>query len=458
MTVGQRVRLGSRLPHIRVAPPGPASRRWAKDLARYESPGVSGAGTPIVWREAHGANVVDADGNVYIDLTAAFAVANAGHANPRIVRAIQRQAGTLLHGLGDVHPSMPRLQLSKRLAEVAPIKNAQVIFCNSGSEAVEVALKTATLATGRHGFIAYERAFHGQTYGALAVTARPRFRQPFEGELNQRVVRVPYPNSYRCPLKREEVGCDSSCLAPVEQALESPPTHIGPIAAVIIEPIQGREGETLPPPDYLPRLKALCQRYGALLIVDEMMTGFGRTGRWFAVQHSGVEPDILCIGKAIAGGMPIAACIATANVMAAWKHNEPEAPHSSTFMGHPVGAAAALASIAELRERRLPERAATLGEWLLAQLRALQAKHPLIGDVRGQGLMIGIELVKDRRTKEPASKQAAAIMDAALKRGVILLVGGPEGHILSLTPPLTIARRQLAYALQVLDDCLHDAG
>ena len=448
---------GRMLPRMRTRPPGPASQRLARELARYESPGVSTIGTgdlPIVWERARGANVLDADGNVYIDLTAGFGVANLGHANPRVAAAVRKQSRAMLHGLGDVHPNVVKVELARRLAELAPGSGNKVIFCTSGSEAVEVALKTATLATGRHGVLAFTGGFHGLSYGALAVTDREQFRQPFLPQLNPRVARAPYPYCYRCPLGLTYPTCDIACLAPVEQALDSPPAGVGPIGAVVIEPVQGREGEIVPPPDYLPRLKELCARREVLLIVDELITGFGRTGAWFAVDHWGVEPDIMCVGKAMAGGMPIAACIARGDVMDAWAHDEPEAPHSSTFMGHPLGAAAALAVIDEMERRRIPERASSLGGWLLRRCRELQQRHDVVGDVRGLGMMVGIELVTDRQTRAPASAEASAAIRAALERGVILLAGGSRGNVLSLTPPLTITRPQLEHALRVVDECL----
>ncbi len=448
------------LPQVRTRPPGPASRRLSRALARYESPGVSTIGSsrfvPIVWQRARGANVLDADGNVYVDLTAGFGVANLGHANPRVVAAVRRQSRSLLHGLGDVHPTTVKIELARRLARLAPGRDNKVIFCTSGAEAVEVALKTAALATGRHGVLAFTGGFHGQTYGALAVTDREQFRQPFLPQLSQRVARAPYPYCYRCPLGLAYPSCDIACLGPVEDALANPPASVGPIGAVVIEPVQGREGEIVPPPDYLQRLKRLCAQHGALLIADEMVTGFGRTGAWFAVDHWGVTPDIICVGKALAGGMPISACIAGAEVMDAWAHDQPEAPHSSTFMGHPVAAAAALAAIDEMERRRIPQRAKALGQWLLRRCRELQSRHvgTLVGDVRGLGMMVGLELVRDRRTQEPASAEAAAVVQASLERGVILLAGGSWGNVLSLTPPLTITRRQLTHALSALDEAL----
>ncbi len=452
---------GRILPRIVVPPPGPASRRLARQLARYESPGVStmcAGDTPIVWERARGANVLDADGNVYIDLTGGFGVANLGHGDPRVVAAVRRQAGALLHGLGDVHPDARRAGLARRLARLAPGRRNQVILCSSGSEAVELALKTAVRATGRHGVLAFTGGFHGQSYGALAVTQWPRFREPFEPQLNRRVASAPYPYCYRCPLGLTYPSCDIACLEPVERALDRPPRGAGPIGAVVIEPVQGRGGEIVPPPGYLARLRDICDERGVLLIADEIFTGFGRTGAWFAVQREGVVPDILCVGKGMAGGMPIAACIARAEVMGAWAHRGPEAPHSSTFMGHPVGCAAALASIGELERRRAPERARRMGAHLLRRCGAMMERHRVIGDVRGLGLMAGIELVRDRRSKEPHPAAAASVMRRALARGVIMITSGPAGNVLSISPPLTITRRQLDFALDVLDGALGARG
>ena len=448
---------GRMLPQMRVAPPGPESRRLARELARHESPGASSicAGeTPIVWERARGSNVLDVDGNAYIDMTAGFGVAGLGHTQSRVTAAIRRQSHALLHGLGDVHPNVPRVALARRLAELAPGGRSKVIFCSTGTEAVEAALKTATLFTGRHGFLAFQGAFHGQSYGALAVTDREQFRRPFLPQLHQGVARAPYPYCYRCPLGLQYPYCDVACLKPVEDLLDAPPDSVGPIAAVIIEPVQGREGEIVPPPEYMPRLKELCARKGVLLIVDELMTGFGRTGEWFAVDHWGVEPDILCVGKAMANGLPVAACIAREEVMDAWRYQGGEPPYSSTFMGHPLGSAAALAAIDEMERRRLPRQARIMGEELLRRCRRLQERHRLIGDVRGLGMMVGVELVRDRKTKEPAPAEAARVVQACLERGVILIPSGSRGNVLSLTPPLTIARRQLDHALAALDESL----
>ncbi len=449
------------LPHMVVPPPGPRSRALCDELARFESPGVSTMVTgdiPIVWERAKGSNVMDADGNVYVDLTGAFGVASLGHSDRRVTAALGRQARVLQHGLGDVHPHVGRVALARRLAELAPGRNNKVILCSTGAEAVEVAMKTAALYTGRTGLLAFQGAFHGQTYGALAVTSRERFRKPFAGQIFQGVARAPYAYCYRCPIGLTYPGCDTACLGAVRDLLDHPPESVGPIGAVIVEPVQGREGEIVPPPEWLPGLKALCAERGVLLIADEIVTGFGRTGKWFAVEHGNVEPDIMCVGKAMGNGMPISACIAREEVMDDWRFEEGEAPYSSTFMAHPMSCAAALAAIDELERRSLLRRAAKSGAHALRRLRGMKARLPLIGDVRGVGLMVGVELVKDHVAGEPATAEAAQVTRLALEKGVIVLRGGPDGNILSLTPPLVITRMQMDFALDVLESAMNLAG
>ena len=453
--------LGQLLPLLRARPPGPESMRLARTLGTYESPAVSTVGTgdlPIVWTRAHGANVEDADGNIYIDMTAAFGVASLGHANKRVMDAARKQSAILVHGLGDVHPHNVRAALVQRLAELAPGGPNKVILCTTGAEAVEVALKTAALYTGKSGLLAFEGAFHGQTYGALAVTSRERFRSPFRAQVFQGVARAPYAYCYRCPVGRTYPDCAIACLHATERLLADPPPNTGLIGAVIVEPVQGREGDVVPPPEFLPRLREMCTRHGVLLILDEMITGFSRTGAWFASMHSGIVPDLMCVGKALGNGLPVSACIGRAEVMDAWEVEEGEAPHSSTFMGNPVAGAAALVTMNEHERLGLAGKASAMGAYTLARLRDLEIRHPLIGNVRGLGMMLGIELVQNRQAKRPAPEETSHVIREALCRGVILLGGGPHGSVISLSPPLVITRRQLDFALQVLDDSLAIAG
>lgn len=427
-------------PRIATDIPGPRSRALAAELRRWESPNVTYVSPefPVFWESASDCLVTDVDGNVFLDLSAGFGAAAVGHGNPRVVAAIREQAGRLVHGMGDVHPPAIKVDLLRALARVCPDGLSQAILAGSGSESVEAALKTAVMATGRAGVIAFEGAYHGLTYGALAAAGRDDFREPFREQLGRFVSRAPYPET---PEEAARV------LDQVEAWLRCPPPGHPPVGAVIVEPIQGRGGIRVPPEGWLASLQTLCRQHGALLIADEIFTGFGRTGRWFA---SEVTPDVLCVGKAMGGGFPIAACVSTAEIMAQWGESTGEALHTSTFLGHPLGCAAALAAIAEIEERRLVERAAALGEWLRPRLESLRERHASVWAVRGRGLMWGIDL-RDA-SGSPDGRRAARAVVEALRRGVILLPAGAHGNVLELVPPYTITEAQLDYALAVLDE------
>ncbi len=423
--------------------PGPRSAALAGRLTSVESRNVTfiSHDFPVFWRTALGSNVWDADGNRFVDLTAAFGVAAAGHRHPVIEEAIRSQSGSLLHAMGDVHPSEVRVELLERLAELGP-PGSRVVLGTSGSEAVEIALKTATLYTGRPGWLAFSGAYHGVTYGALSVTDRSLFRGPFRPQLNPNVVRARYPV--------EGAGDASESLEQVERLLSAPEGGIG---AVIVEPALGRGGDLFPPSDFLPGLAQLCRAHGALLIADEIFTGFGRTGSRLACDAEGVVPDLLCVGKAMSGGMPISACIGSAEAMSAWPESAGEAIHTSTFMGHPICCAAALASIGLIEELGLAARARKEGERWVEGLRQMVAGRSLVREVRGRGMMIGIQL-EDPAGRLPGHRIAATALVEGLKRGWILLGSGVEGDVLSLSPPLTIERDLLDLAVVAMDEVL----
>lgn len=383
----------------------------------------------------------DADGNRFVDLTAAFGVAAAGHRHPVIEEAIRSQSGALMHAMGDVHPSEVRVELLERLAELGP-PGSRVVLGTSGSEAVEIALKTATLYTGRPGWLAFSGAYHGVTYGALSVTDRSLFRGPFRPQLNPNVVRARYPV--------EGAGDASEALDQVERLLSAPEGGIG---AVIVEPALGRGGDLFPPSGFLPGLAQLCRAHGALLIADEIFTGFGRTGWRLACDAEGVVPDLLCVGKAMSGGMPISACIGSAEAMSAWPESAGEAIHTSTFMGHPICCAAARASIGLIEELGLAARAREEGERWVEGLRQMAAGRSLVREVRGRGMMIGIQL-EDPAGRLPGHRITATALVEGLKRGWILLGSGVDGDVLSLSPPLTIERDLLDLALVAMDEVL----
>jgi 4-aminobutyrate aminotransferase-like enzyme len=426
-------------------------------LRAYESPNVTfleaDGSWPIVWARAKGVHVWDATGKRYLDLTAAFGVAAAGHANARVVKAAQRQMSRLLHAMGDVHPHRLKAELARELSRLtferwsatnrkSKIKNqksAKTIFCNSGFEAVEAALKTALLATGKPGVIAFEGAYHGLGYGALNATHRDYFRSPFRPQLGEFGRFVLFPAT---AARLEEAGAAiRRCFAEA------------PIGAILVEPIQGRGGIRLPPAEFLPLLRRVCDEHGALLIADEIYTGLGRTGAWFACEHSRTAPDLICLGKALTGGFPLSACVGRADIMdAAWPKSTGEALHTSTFLGHPVGCAMALAQLQELRQRRLIPASARLGKFLLAGLSQLHPPKTLMLSRRGCGLMAGLEL--RQLDGSPATDVARRVIKTMLQRGFIMLPEGEHANVLSFTPPLTVTERQLERALDALQAAL----
>jgi 4-aminobutyrate aminotransferase-like enzyme len=472
-------------------------------LRRYESRNVlftePDGSWPIVWERASGVHVWDAEGRKYLDLTAAFGVAAAGHANPRVVRAGQRQMAKLPHAMGDVHPHALKAQLARELSRITferwsaaadvrrrtrergrPVRlvtsaaTGKTIFCNSGFEAVEAALKTALLATGKRGVIAFEGAYHGLGYGALNATHRNFFRGPFRSQLREFGHFVPFPaaadvrrlhsSNRQSAIGNRQwsepphppslcCGAASGGCYEVEKRLRSL-LRREKIGAILVEPIQARGGINIPPPEFLPLLRKLCSEHGALLILDEIYTGFGRTGKWFACEHSGVVPDVVCLGKALTGGFPLSACVGRADVMdAAWPASQGEAIHTSTFLGHPVGCAMALAQIGEIRRLKLCGRSAELGKKLLRLLPSQISNFKFEITARGLGLMAGLEL--RRKDGSPAGSETIQAIKGMLARGFILLPEGEHGNVISFTPPLTITGAQLDQTANVLQTVLN---
>jgi len=398
-------------------------------LARYESRNVTymedDGSWPIVWERARGMHVWDTSGKRYLDLTAAFGVANAGHANPCVLRAGRQQMRRLLHAMGDVHPHPLKARLVQRLSEITFERWTQkaiegrTILNNSGFEAVEAALKTAVLATGKSGVITFTGGYHGLGYGALNATHRQYFRAPFKAQLRQFGTAVEWPGNDFSKIEKR------ICKLAARKEF----------GAILVEPIQARGGIRIPPPDFLKLLRQLCDRFGLLLILDEIYTGFGRTGAWFACEHEQVVPDLICLGKALSGGFPISACVGRAEIMdRAWPRSRGEALHTSTFLGHPVGCAMALAQIEEIS--KLIEPARRKGEYL----------KNLYPEMRGFGLMAGIEV------------ESGVIAVRAIKRllheGYIFLPEGDEGQIISFTPPLIITVAQMNQSIRALQQAL----
>jgi len=443
---------GLDVPRIVVEPPGPRAREIIErdgalimqSFARWYL---------LVVRTGRGAVVEDVDGNKYIDFNAGIAVLNVGHLHPRVVEAVREQAGKLLHySLTDFYYEEAVLG-AERLLSVAPIRDAKVFFANSGAEGIEGSIKIARghYRGERQYIIAFLGAFHGRTMGALSLTAsKPVHRKGFS-PLLPGVIHVPYPYPYRCPFKTEEPReCGEAVLGYIEDWVFEKLVDPSEVALVMVEPILGEGGYIVPPDNFLPGLRRITRKHGILLGVDEVQTGFARTGKWWAVQHWGVEPDLLVTAKAIASGLPLAAIVGRRDVM-----DIPPGSHATTFGGNPVALAAMRAVIDVIEEERLYDHAARLGEVALKYLRDLAGELEIIGDVRGKGLMIGVELVRDRRTKEPARKELAWVLERAFKRG--LLVIGAGVSTIRIAPPLVIEEELLMRGLEILADTLREA-
>lgn len=441
-----------REPDPHPVPPGPASSALAARLAAVESRNVTflGPDFPVFWTEARGTRVRDADGHSYLDMTGAFGVAVAGHCHPRVVRAIQEQAGRLVHGMGDVHPPAIKVELLERLATLAPWDEARGVLASSGSEAVEIALKTAMLATDRPGVLAFRGGYHGLTLGALSTTARADFREPFRKRIPAGVRFVPFPDVL-------ESGPDggAASLEAVDRELNRATRGRRPIGAVIVEPIQGRGGVRVPPPGFLRDLAALARTHGALLVFDEIFTGMGRTGRMLASDAEGVAPDLVCMGKALGGGLPLSACLGPPDVMDAWPPSRGEALHTSTFLGHPLACAASLALLDVLRDEDLPARAARVGTLLAEALADAVHDVPGVRGVRGRGLFLGLVLGGEGW---PDGVGGAEVAVAALRRGLLVLPAGDRGEVVELTPPLTLGEDEVAEAVEALAGAAWEAA
>jgi len=442
--------LGALLPRLEVRPPGPASRSLAERLRAVESRNVTylGEDWPIFWEEAAGSNVRDADGNVYVDLSGGFGVALLGHAHPAVTAAVAAQALRLVHGMGDVHPPEIRVRLLERLCALAPWRNARAVLASTGSEAVEIALKTAQLATGKPGIVAFASGYHGLTLGALAATERETFRRPFARRLYAGVAFAPFPSD----------GANSSVAAEKALALVGEALRVGapngdPIGAVLVEPVQGRAGARVAPPGFMASLSEIAREAGAVLIADEILTGMGRCGAMLASERVGLEPDLICVGKALGGGLPISACIGTATVMDAWPASDGEALHTSTFLGHPLACAAALAALDRYAPERVLERAESGGRRLLEALSQRLSGARGVAHVRGLGLLLGIELEGGRGTAPVASRVALR----ALERGLIVLPAGDFGQVVELTPAVTLTEEQVGHAVEALADAIGEA-
>ncbi len=432
------------IPDLQTELPGPLARALIEEDHRFTSPSYTRV-YPLAVARAQGMIVEDVDGNRFLDFTAGIATNTTGHCHPRIVQAIQRQAETLLHMSGTDFYYPQQRDLSRRLAELVSADSPYRVFLtNSGTEAVEAALKLARYHTGRHQVIAFHGAFHGRTLGALSLTAsKTRQRERF-GPLLPGVIHVPYADPYRPPLRANAGTCVDAVLQYLEQQVFQHLVSPEEVAAVVVEPIQGEGGYIVPPEDFHPRLRALAHRHGILYVADEVQTGMGRTGKMFCLQHWGVTPDIVCLAKGIASGMPLGAMIAREDIMD-WLPGA----HASTFGGNPVSCAAAMETIAMLDESLIAN-AVQQGGYLRSLVDDLMERYPVIGDVRGMGLMIGIDIVQDRTTRLPDAELRDQLIADCFKRGLLLLGCGVS--VIRICPPLIVDRPTCETAVAILDD------
>jgi 4-aminobutyrate aminotransferase/(S)-3-amino-2-methylpropionate transaminase len=427
---------------LRTAIPGPRSQAILERLRRVVASPLA-INFPIVADEARGALLTDVDGNTFVDFTGGVGVLNVGHSHPQVVAAIQEQAARFTHTDFTVLPYEVYVELSERLLALVPFSGpAKAAFFNSGAEAVENAVKIAKLATGRAAVIAFTGAFHGRTLMAVTLTSKVRPYKAGLGPFAPEVYRAPFPDLYRGPDA-------ATALAALESLLE---TQVAPetVAAIVFEPQQGEGGFLPAPQEWVEGLRRIADRHGIVLVADEVQTGFARTGRLFAMEHYGVEPDLITVAKSIAGGLPLSGVLGKAAIM--------DAPHEGaiggTFVGNPVAQAAALAVLDVVEQEGLVERAGAIGDTIRARLLAWQERHPRIGDVRGLGAMLAIELVRDPVTQEPAAELAAAVIEAAAQGGLLLLKAGVHGNCIRVLCPLVISDAELDEALDVWERAL----
>lgn len=437
-------------PWIHTDLPGPRARQLIADDERYTSPSYTRV-YPLAVERGEGAMIEDVDGNRFLDFTAGIAVCSTGHCHPRVVAAIEQQAKKLIHMSGTDFYYAPQGNLARKLAELAPgTGDKRVFFTNSGAESVEAAFKLARYHSGRQHMIAFFGAFHGRTMGALSLTGSKMIQRRGFAPLIPQVTHIDYANCYRCSQRGECSIADGGkcCLSTLNQLEDLFRRTVPPneVAGIIVEPIQGEGGYIVPPPEFHRELKALAEKHGILYIVDEVQSGMGRTGKMFAMEHFGVVPDIICLAKGIASGLPLGAIIARADLMD-WGPGS----HASTFGGNPISCVAALTTI-ELLEESLMANARDVGGYLMQRLNELKDKHTLIGDVRGLGLMVGVELVKNRETKEHASAERDAVVQACFRRGLLML--GCGSSTLRFCPPLVVTREEVDTAVKIIDEVL----
>lgn len=433
-------------PCIRTSVPGPNAKRILEADKALISPSYTRS-YPLVARRGRGVVIEDVDGNEFLDFAAGIAVTSTGHCHPEVVAAIQQQAGELIHMSGTDFYYENMVTLAERLTRLAPMPGPhRFYYGNSGAEAIEAALKLARYHTKRQWVIAFYGAFHGRTMGALSLTASKAQQRRRFAPLVPGVVHVPYPNLYRRPEGTDAAEYARDTARYIEDVVfrtELPPEEC---AAIFVEAFQGEGGYLPAPPEFMRELRAICDRHGILLVCDEIQSGCGRTGKWWAVEHTGVEPDMITVAKGIASGMPLSVLIAKADIMD-WAPGS----HASTFGGNPVSIAAALATL-DVLEREGVKNAETVGRHMLERLRSWPERYSIVGDVRGLGLMIGIEIVTDQKTRRIGGPERDRIVELAFERGVLILGAGP--NTIRICPPLIVSQEQADIAMDVLEQCI----
>jgi 4-aminobutyrate aminotransferase len=432
-------------PKIVVTPPGPKARELVKKDESLISPSY-GRFYPLVVESGMGCIVKDVDGNEYIDFNSGLVCMGVGHNHPKVVSAIKSQCDRFLHYSNTDFYYREVIDLAEKLAQITPGgPEKKVFFGNSGAEAIEAAAKLARWHSRKQLFIGFISGFHGRTIGALSFTASKPAQKRHFFPLMPGVTHVPYPYCYRCPFKLTYPDCKYWCVGFIDEYVLQKYVPPEDVAGMLVEPIQGEGGYVVPPPEYFQRLKKLADKYGILLIDDEVQTGMGRTGKWFAIEHWGVEPDILCSAKALASGLPLSATIAKAKIMD-WTPGS----HASTFGGNPLSCVAAMAVIDTIKEERLLENAAKQGAYIIKRLEELKEHSEVVGDVRGKGLMIGMEIVEDKESKKPAPQKVTEIMTRSWKRGINVISCGAS--TIRVAPPLIITRELVDSALDIIED------
>ena len=440
-------------PNIKTALPGPNAKRVLEGDQKYISPSYTRS-YPMVAKSGRGIIVTDVDGNEFFDFSAGIAVVSTGHCHPHVVAAIQKQAGELIHMSGTDFYYENMVELGARLSKIAPMPGPhRIYYGNSGAEAIECALKLARYHTKRQNIIAFYGAFHGRTMGALSLTAsKPQQRRRFS-PLMPGVTHVRYPDIYRgCvggPQEAEKFAL--GCARFIEEKLFKTTLAPEEVAAIFVEPVQGEGGYVVAPTIFMQELRRICDRHGILLVADEVQSGVGRTGKWWAVEHTGVQPDIVCMAKGIASGMPLGVTLTRAEIMD-WVPGS----HASTFGGNPVAIAAALATLDVIEKEHLLENSARVGDYMLKRMADWPSRLKLVGDVRGRGLMIGVDIVKDQQTKEYGNVERDRIVEMAFERGILFLGCGPS--TVRICPPLVVTKEQADVAIDVLEQCIRSVG